>query len=1105
MNDSSSEAASVYSMASSFRHQSGGPFNPSPAPTPEQPQPVLVKDTKHKPKTLGSFGVLVVGIGGANGTTLLAGVLANRMKLDWHGPRGEPMSANYHGCITQLNQRGVHGGVGYRDRVKGLGDASMAAIGGWVSDPVSVWISHFLLVSLKAAFEPCLINFGVILLDLPLYQDIRPTKLGDALYQQQILDYDLVRQVRDDMNKVKVFRGVYDPRFIGPSQHSTATHFLNKSEAPTDSEALKCLRADIRYFKWRNGVVGHTTVIWSASVEPNCDILSNLQTAEDLLEAIEMDEEQRGGPLPPSILYATAALLEGCSFINGGSQNTVSCPGLNDLAQQTQGVYCLGTDFKAGQTKCKTAVLEYIRTMGLTPRVVASSNHLGNNDMKNLESSKAAAKAKLRVKHDIFAPWEEKDLDHKVSIMYTEFINDDKRDFVEYTSLGFLGQPHTMVTYTRASDSVLCVPLMIDGAVWCDYFAGRSWPFDKVAKALSYLFKVPEGAAKGVDPGFFRQMQELEKQVLSAHQSKLTSSGSIGSTTGQAKDLSKKRVRIRPDETITEWAIPHNAAIVCAGLACVDMQLFHATGGGGEQIESFQGERSIGGGSVAMACKTLARLCHGAPLDDEYMQVTPPVVHSVIPICKIGCDGSGDKLIQLLEECGTACRNVDTKIVKAHRTKDKTSRTALSVLPIYDDGRRGCFFDAAGNTSFSAVEVVEMLSSLSSKSSGPSVDFSHLSEDDIENYHADLEQMTTLTGAFLFGYPHLMPMLQGEKLLQVFLEARSFMVDSGIVALDLNGVPEELFSGRPRSAIDLHNDPVLGPALEQVDILHLNEDELVYLTSCNLDGSQDDEIAINHATDLFLQCGVAIVAVTRGKKGSFVSCNDLERFRRCPMLPEEWANQRVWGNGVTFPPNTRLNTNGAGDSYTAGLLVAALLRHTGMKISDSGKDVVETEPRKVEAPVQRKEKKKMSPYTLYMRENYVTLKQQCNDDKRQIFQLCNDLWENETADVKAFYERKAAEENGEEEGNDMSMRVMDDMSALDSNASFSQSERPNPEKEQLLTSLLKNRAMNLESAVQFASYVAAYHIDVSTRDRSHVDISHILKKCLIYDETFEEI
>eukprot|EP00522_Entomoneis_paludosa_P008807 CAMPEP_0172449020 /NCGR_PEP_ID=MMETSP1065-20121228/7853_1 /TAXON_ID=265537 /ORGANISM="Amphiprora paludosa, Strain CCMP125" /LENGTH=1122 /DNA_ID=CAMNT_0013200619 /DNA_START=161 /DNA_END=3529 /DNA_ORIENTATION=- len=1085
--EASSEVGSVFSMASSYRHQSNGPFAP-PTSAPEKPQPVLVKDSQHKPKTLGSFGVLIVGLGGANGTTLLAGVLANRLKMDWHGPKGEPMTANYYGCITQLNQKGVHGGVGYRDKVKGLADASMAAIGGW---------------------------------------DIRPTKPGDALYQQQILDYDLVRQVRDEMNKVKVFRGVYDPRFIGPSQHETATHFLSQSEAPNDSEALKCLRADIRYFKWRNGVVGHTTVIWSASVEPNCDLLTQLTTATDLLEAIELTEQERGGPLPPSILYATAALLEGCSFINGGSQNTVSCPGLVDLAQQQLGVYCLGTDFKAGQTKFKTAALEYIRTMGLTPRVVASSNHLGNNDMRNLNSAKPAAEAKLRVKHNIFAPWQEDQLDHKVSIMFTEFINDDKRDFVEYTSLGFLGQPHTMVTYTRASDSVLCVPLMIDGAVWCDYFAGRSWPFEKVARALSYLFKVPEGSAKGVDPGFFRQMQELEKEVLAAHEYK-AGGGSVGSAVSSKAVTkvasNKKRVRIRPDEKATEWAIPHNAAIICAGLACVDMQLFHATGGGGEQIESFQGERSIGGGSVSMACKNLARLCHGAPLDDGYMQVAPPVVNSVIPICKVGCDGTGDKLVKLLEECGEECRNVDTKFIKAQRVKDKDTRTALAVLPIYDDGRRGCFFDAAGNSDFSAVEVVNVLNAISSTSSGPSVDFSHLSADDIENYHADLEQMAPICGAFLFGYPHLLPMIQGERLLQVLLEARSGMIDGGITAVDLNGVPEELFNGRPRTAHELRMDPVLGAALEQVDILHCNEDELVLLTGCELDeGGQNEELVVAQAANLFLECGVAVVAVTRGKKGSFVTCNDAARFQRTPMLPEAWIDRTTRVSSVDLPPGTVINTNGAGDAFTSGLLVASLLRHTGMSVQDSPPSAPKSDAssavsgstagRSMDGISTEKKKKMMSPYTLYMRENYVTLKQQCNDDKKAIFSMCHEMWENETPEVKELYERRAAEENGEDQGNEMSMRVMDDMEALDdstSGVSFNphQAARPDEQQQQqqnLLTAHMTNKSLNLESAVQFASLVAAYHIDVSTRERTHVDVGQLLKKSIVYERGLEEI
>jgi hypothetical protein len=131
---SDSEWSSAYSSASvtpSYRHQSGGTFEPVVQPNSESPpKPVLSKDSQHTPKTTGSLGILVVGLGGANGCTLTAGILANRLGVKWYGARGEQMLPNWYGCITQLNQKG--GGVGFKDKVRGLADASLAAIGGWV-------------------------------------------------------------------------------------------------------------------------------------------------------------------------------------------------------------------------------------------------------------------------------------------------------------------------------------------------------------------------------------------------------------------------------------------------------------------------------------------------------------------------------------------------------------------------------------------------------------------------------------------------------------------------------------------------------------------------------------------------------------------------------------------------------------------------------------------------------------------------------------------------------------------------------------------------------------------------------------------------------------
>eukprot|EP00980_Cylindrotheca_fusiformis_P015247 scaffold4239_cov80-Cylindrotheca_fusiformis.AAC.4 len=462
------------------------------------------------PEVPKKIGILTVGIGGNNGVTMVAGLLANQKGLEWETANAGRVSApNWNGCITQLPPKGTSGvGVGFKGRyplVDATNNKNAIVVGGW---------------------------------------DIRPTKLGDALYASRVLEYDLVRQVRDEMNDMEIKKGIYDESFLGESQYETATHIVTGLE--TFFDKVEHIRNDIRQFITQNDIDGATTVIWSASVERPAMV--QFETADELLQSIlddNNDQENGCCDISPSILYAVASALEGCSFVNGGSQNTLS-PGMSELYEvayrnnrtdtttasrplnkfanvcKTRPAYILGTDFKAGQTKFKTAAVEYIRALGLIPRVIASSNHLGNNDMLNL-TSKRTVEAKMRVKQDIFEPWQETELDHQVRVMYTPFMLDEKRDVVEYTSLGFLHSPHTMLTYTRCMDSILCVPLMIDVAVWIDFFVRYSASSSTVARATAYLFKVPEGGAQGIDPGFQKQMMELE--------SALQSTSTVGSTT----------------------------------------------------------------------------------------------------------------------------------------------------------------------------------------------------------------------------------------------------------------------------------------------------------------------------------------------------------------------------------------------------------------------------------------------------------------------------------------------------------------------------------------------------------------------------------------------
>ena len=666
------------------------------------------------------------------------------------------------------------------------------------------------------------------------------------------------------------------------------------------------LRQQIRGFIETKEVDGHTTVIYSASVERSNDGIKGLTTVPELIEALHWtQQEQRahnnktddGLLWPPSLLYAVAAAMEGCSFVNGASQNTLDCPGLLQLYDQSNG-YCLGTDYKAGQTKFKTAAVEYLRTLGLAPKVIASANHLGNNDMHNLATNAKTCAAKLRVKHDIFAPWPDvaAHVDHKVAVMYTPYINDEKRDYVEYTSLGFCSQTHTMVTYTRASDSVLCVPLMIDAAIWCHWFASRQWPAIEVARATSYLFKVPEGGARGVDPGFFAQMQTLEHIV---QQSSLV----------PPSPLTPPTTATTATATTDSWTVPlESSVMVCAGLACVDMQLLSTTGrSDSEDIQPFAGQSTMAGGSVSMCTKTLARLTTSTN--------SQPLLSKVVPLCMAGADDTGIKLTQLLQQCGT---NVDAQYISS---VDSHCRTALAVLPIYSDGRRGCFFDAASNVSYQHQHITQHLPSIMNNTNNNSCPKNSQSQSHV--------------GAMIFGYPHLLPQMQGENLRQLLSSIKSTSPHT-IVALDLNGVPPPSKTTTTTDLrTDLSTDAVLGPALPYMDILHMNEEELQHLTGCgtiinNNNNNNQKMEQLKQATSLFLACGVSIVVVTLGKDGCFIHTATTHATTTgkdwCLKLPSSWKNRTVQVPATPLPSDVTINANGAGDSFLSGFVLAAVLR-----------------------------------------------------------------------------------------------------------------------------------------------------------------------------------
>lgn len=61
-----------------------------------------------------------------------------------------------------------------------------------------------------------------------------------------------------------------------------------------------------------------------------------------------------------------ASILEGCAYINGSPQNTF-VPGVIELAVQ-KGVFIGGDDFKSGQTKIKSVLVDFLVSAGIKVR-----------------------------------------------------------------------------------------------------------------------------------------------------------------------------------------------------------------------------------------------------------------------------------------------------------------------------------------------------------------------------------------------------------------------------------------------------------------------------------------------------------------------------------------------------------------------------------------------------------------------------------------------------------------------------------------------------------------------------------------------------------------
>ena len=389
----------------------------------------------------GKLGILLVGLGAVS-STFIAGVEHIRRGT------GQPVGSITQMATIRLGKRSDSKTPLVRDFVPlaGLDDL---VFGAW--DPIP-----------DNAYEAA-IKCGV----LDRYSDIEP--IGDFLKGIEPMP--------------AVFDGEYVKRIKG----------VNTKSAVTKLDLVESVREDIRRFKLANGC-DRLVMVWCASTEKFITESEAHQDLEGLMGGLVDNDEN----IPPSMIYAYAALMEGVPFANGAPNLTVDVPAMEKLARD-RGVPICGKDFKTGQTLVKTVVAPMLKARMLGLNGWFSTNILGNRDGEVLdepENFKTKEESKLGVLEHILQPdlYPElyADAYHKIRINYYPPRGDNKEGWDNIDIFGWLGRRMQIKIDFLCSDSILAAPLVLDLALFMD-LAQRAG-LSGIQEWLSFYFKSPQHA-----------------------------------------------------------------------------------------------------------------------------------------------------------------------------------------------------------------------------------------------------------------------------------------------------------------------------------------------------------------------------------------------------------------------------------------------------------------------------------------------------------------------------------------------------------------------------------------------------------------------------------
>jgi len=409
----------------------------------------------------GKLGVMVVGLG-AVATTMIAGVEAVRLGL------AKPIGSLTQMGTIRLGKRTDNNTPRIKDFVP-LADLNSIVFTGW---------------------------------------DIFEDNVYESAAHAKVLDEKSLLQLKPYLETIKPLPAVFDQYYV------KRLHGTHVKTGKNKRDLADQVRADIQAFK---KTVDRVVMIWAASTE----IFLEPTAVHQTIEAFEKGLDDSDIGIPPSQIYAYAALVEGVPFANGAPNLTVDVPAMVELSKRNAAPIC-GKDFKTGQTFMKTILAPALKARMLGVSGWFSTNILGNRDGEVLDdpqSFKTKEESKLGSLDFIFQPelYPDlyKDIFHKIRINYYPPRGDDKEAWDNIDIFGWLGYPMQIKVNFLCRDSILAAPVALDLVLLLD-LAKRTPSLRSlgIQEWLSFYLKSPQ-TAPGLYPehDLFIQSMKLKNTL----------------------------------------------------------------------------------------------------------------------------------------------------------------------------------------------------------------------------------------------------------------------------------------------------------------------------------------------------------------------------------------------------------------------------------------------------------------------------------------------------------------------------------------------------------------------------------------------------------------